>query len=411
MEKIAEIATNDVTRVKSGLWTLNFAMVCLMNLGLSMVFHSYNTVLPIYIEQFGGAVKIAGLALTSLTLAAIISRPLTGWSLDKYGRKPFLLAGLLLFWLPTIIYIWMIPILALILFRFVQGLGWGAGHTALSTTALDIMPRERMGEGLGYYSLFNSISMSLAPALALWVIHAFSFKELFVACTLLALGILVAGLFVKCPKIEKLQKGSGFKLLEKAALLPATVIFFILFANSSVISFLALYAMDLGLKTAGVFFTAQALTTLITRPLSGLIVDRKGQRGYDLCVMTGSVAVIIAILIMVNISTTLHLVIAGLLYGLCTGFLQSTILIITVRSVPPQKTGTANATYWTALDMGVALGSLFWGFVAAALGYRLMFTLTLIPIVIGLVIYLLNRRGIKQGNLKNLDEIAADVPQ
>ena len=140
------------------------------------------------------------------------------------------------------------------------------------------------------------------------------------AYDLYTLGILVAGLFVKCPKIEKLQKGSGFKLLEKAALLPATVIFFILFANSSVISFLALYAMDLGLTTAGVFFTAQALTTLISRPLSGMIVDRKGQRGYDLCVMTGSVAVIIAILIMVNISTTLHLVIAGLLYGLCTDF-------------------------------------------------------------------------------------------
>lgn len=109
-----------IERGKPGLWTLNFTIVCLTNLTLYIVFHSYNTTLPIYIKQFGGKVNIAGFALTSLTLAATISRPITGWLLDKYGRKIFFIMGLLLFLLPTITYIKMIPVLVLILFRFLK---------------------------------------------------------------------------------------------------------------------------------------------------------------------------------------------------------------------------------------------------------------------------------------------------
>ncbi|RJX29418.1 MAG: MFS transporter [Dethiobacter sp.] len=383
MEKLSGVTE----QLKPRLLTLNFALICLSNLTLYMVFHSLNTSLPIYIKQFGGTTKIAGLALTSLTVAAIISRPLTGWSLDKYGRKLLLIGGLLLFLIPSIIYIWMIPVLLLIIFRFVQGLGWGIGHTAVSTVALDIVPSERMGEGLGFFSLFNSVSMALSPAIALWLIYHYSFRELFIVCFFLMIGTFFVVLLIRYPIIEKQLNDYKFKFMEKAALRPALIIFLVLFANSSVTSFLALYAIDLGLKTAGFFFTAMALTTLISRPLSGLIVDRLRQKGFDICFVIGAIAVVIAILVLVLSSTSLHLVVAGLLYGLCSGFIYSIMLVLSIRSVFAGEKGAANATYWTALDMGVALGSLFWGFIAAAFGYRLMFNLTIIPILIAIFIY------------------------
>ena len=369
------------------LLTLNFALICLSNLTLYMVFYGLNPTLPIYIEQFGGTTEIAGLALTSLTLAAIISRPVTGWCVDKYGRRLFLVIGLLLFLLPSLIFIWMIPVWWLILLRFVQGLGWGVGHTAVTNVALDVVPPQRMGEGMGYFTLFTSIAMALSPPIALWMISQYSFQSLFTVTALVIICTLIVTFFIRYPRVEKPPAGERPVFLEKSALLPSLVILLIMFSYTAVVSFLALYALDLGLQTAGYFFTASAITTMAARPLSGYIVDKTGRKGFNICFGIGTVAPIIALVILAFLSSTLHLVIAGLLYGICLGFIYSTILIITVRRAPQERKGAANATYWTAVDVGMAVGSMFWGFIAASMGYQLMFILTIIPLAAAIFIY------------------------
>ncbi len=369
------------------LFTLNFALLCMSNLALYMVFYGLNPTLPIYIEQFGGTTKIAGAALTSLMLAAIISRPVTGWCIDKYGRRLFLFIGLILFLLPSLVYIRMVPIMWLILLRFVQGLGWGVGHTAVTNVVLDVVPPQRMGEGMGFFTLFTSIAMALSPPIALWLIDQYSFQLLFIVTSLVIICTLIMTLFIQYPKVEKPPAGDKNVFLEKSALMPSLVIFLILFSYTAIISFLVLYALDLGLQTAGYFFSAMALTTIISRPISGYIVDKMGRKGFDICFGIGTVAPIIALVILTFLSSTLHLIITGLLYGFCLGFIYSTILILTVRRAPSERKGAANATYWTSVDVGVAGGSIFWGFIAAGLGYQTMFSLTIIPIVMAIFIY------------------------
>ncbi len=383
MEKAPTITVQPV----APLFTLNFALICISNLTLYMVFYGLNTTLPIYIEQFGGTTKIAGAALTSLTLAAIISRPVTGWCIDKYGKRLFLFAGLILFLLPSLVFIRMIPIMWLILLRFAQGLGWGVGHTAVTNVALDVVPLKRLGEGLGFFTLFTSVAMALSPSIALWLIDRYSFQLLFIVSSLVIISTLIITLLIRYPKVEKAEEGNKTVFLEKSAFLPSLVIFLIIFSYTAIISFLALYTLDLGLQTAGYFFTAMALTTIVARPTSGYIVDKMGRKGFDICFGVGTAAPIVAVIILAFLSSTLHLVIAGLLYGACTGLITSTILILTVRRAPPERKGAANATYWTAVDVGTAGGSLFWGFIAAGLGYQTMFSLTIIPIAMATFIF------------------------
>jgi MFS family permease len=395
MEKILEKTSIGIEEIKPPLWTLNFILISLSTLAIFLAFHGLQPTLSIYIQTFGGTTKIAGLALTSLTVAAIFARPITGWALDRYGRKIIFFCGLVLFLLPMVIYIWMVPVVVLILLRFIQGLGWGIGNTASATVATDIIPRERIGEGMGYYSIAMSISMAFSPVFALWIINNYSFKELFVVCSLLTLTSLLLALFIRYPKIEKQSTNSRFVFMEKSALRPAAVILFVIFSYSSLISFLPLYATQQGLTTVGYFFSAMALTTLVARPLSGIIVDRRGTKGYNLGVIIGTIATAAAMPVLAHASTLVHLIIGGMLYGIGFGFIQPTMLALCIRSVPPEKKGAANATYWTAVDMGAASGSLFWGFVATAYGYKALFNLTIIPIVIAMVIYYLWRSKTK----------------
>ena len=41
------------------------------------------------------------------------------------------------------------------------------------------------------------------------------------------------------------------------------------------------------MASAGLF-SAFAISTLVFRPVSGIIIDRKGEKGYDLVVLVGS---------------------------------------------------------------------------------------------------------------------------
>ncbi|MEW5919706.1 MAG: MFS transporter [Bacillota bacterium] len=372
---------------KAPLWTASFILICLSTMTTFIAFHSLIPTLPIYIQQYGGSKGIAGLALGSLTLAAVLIRPVTGWALDSYGRRLIYLSGLFIFLLVTVVYTWMIPVAALVFFRFVQGIGWGILNTASPTIASDVVPASRIGEGMGFFSLTSSISLAIAPGIGLWIVDSFSFPVLFIACSVLTLAALLLALPIKYPPVEKQAQHLRFVIMEKSALRPAMVILFTTFTYSSFMSFLALFVREQGMTSAGIFFLTLALTTLITRPLSGLIVDRRGRSGYDLTMIIGSLAALIAMPILAQTTTATYLVASGIFYGIGFGFIQPTMLALCISKVPAAKRGGANATYWTAFDIGVAAGSIIWGLVADAYGYSAMFNLTVIPIIVAALIY------------------------
>lgn len=379
--------TGSQAQVKVRLWTLDFILICLSTVTVYIAFHSLIPTLPVYIKDLGGSTGTAGLALGLLTVAAVLIRPFAGWALDGYGRKLIFLGGLLIFLLPSIVYIAMVPLSLLLFLRLVQGFGWGICNTAAGTVASDLVPPSRLGEGLGFYSLTSAFSLAIAPAIGLWLIDNFSFRVLFATCSLLTLASLALAMLIKYPRLEKRPGGRKLNFIEKTAFRPAVVILLVTITYSSLLSFLALFARQQGVNPAGVFFSTLAITTLVSRPLSGRIVDTMGRRGYDLVVLPGILAMVAAMLVLAQTSGLLYLIAGGILYGIGFGFVQPTMLALCVSSVPPDSRGAANATYWTAFDIGVALGSALWGVVANAYGYNVMFNMTVIPPLLALVAY------------------------
>ncbi|MDY6825593.1 MAG: MFS transporter [Bacillota bacterium] len=369
------------------LWTKNYIVACITSLFLFMSFDSMIPVLPLYMEVHEGISGVAGLPLASLTLGALLVRPVAGWAIDVHGRRKIFLGGLLLFLVPALLYILMLPAPLLIGLRFIQGLGFGFSNTALFTIASDIIPSKRMGEGMGYFTSTMSISTAISPALSSWVLYNSSYPTIFsIASTVIVLSIVTA-LFIRYPTFE--QKVIKPKLINfsRSGLRPALVTLFIIINFSSVTSFLPVYASMQGVGVTGIFFTAMAFTSFVMRPFSGMLVDRKRDIGYALAVLIGTVAITGAILILAATSSSYHLVIGGIIYGVGFGFLQPTMLALCVRGLPPEERGAANATYWTGMDMGMFIGSITWGLVAASIGYRSMFYLTIIPVVLALFVY------------------------
>lgn len=107
---------------------------------------------------------MVGLTTTVCTIASLILRPLLGGMLDRYGRRGLVLVGTLLFVLATLFCGMTGSFAVLLALRAVQGLGFSAHTTALNTWATDILPEERMAEGIGLYGPNRLHLHAIAPA-------------------------------------------------------------------------------------------------------------------------------------------------------------------------------------------------------------------------------------------------------
>ncbi|HEV7836936.1 MAG TPA: MFS transporter, partial [Gemmatimonadaceae bacterium] len=90
-------------------------------LGLAMVI----PLLPFYATKLGASASMVGVLIAAFSIAQLASAPLWGRFSDRYGRRPALIAGLLISAVAYVIFAYASTLWLLLLCRVVQGLGGG----------------------------------------------------------------------------------------------------------------------------------------------------------------------------------------------------------------------------------------------------------------------------------------------
>lgn len=364
------------------LWTKDFILITIISLFTFLGFQMLLPTLPVYAKSLGGTDAHAGLVIGIFTFSAVLIRPFTGYALDVYGRRGIFFIGMLIFAACVFGYMWVPSLLILLLLRFMHGFGWGLTSTASSTIAADVIPKARMGEGMGYYGLAATLSMALAPAFGLFIISRYDFNILFLLSTFMVIIAIILAFFIRYHTVSK--PPTKFNLIEKDALGPSLVIFFITMTYGAVVSFLAIYAGELGISNVGLFFTIYAIALAISRPIAGRLSDKKG---FDIVVIPGIILIIIAMFLLYSADNLSWFLIAGVVYGLGFGAVQPSLQALAIIATSPEKRGGANATFFTGFDLGIGLSSIMWGIIAGAIGYSLMYLCAVIPALVGLGFY------------------------
>ena len=364
-----------------------------------MLFFGWQTQLgtfPVYVRDLGGSDSVVGICIALSTLGALLFRPLAGFASDRLGRRIVVTAGLILMIVTSLLYRWFPFVSAFFMIRFLAGIGWGISTTASSTIATDSINKRRFSEGMGYFSLSQSISLGLAPALGLVVMAAIGFRGLAIVSAGLFGIALFSTFYLRYQKIERTEK-KKFAPYERSAIRPALIIAFVAIAIGSVFGFTALYSKDQGLS-GGLFFTCLAISMLITRPLSGKLIDRFG---FNVLVFPGFFVFICAMIIFSFTHSQIGFVAVAFLQGAAFGVLQTSLQTMAVVNSPVDRRGAANATYFTGFDMGIGLGNLIAGVLSSAFSYSFMFGLMAIPLLVGGVLYFALARNIKQLPMQN----------
>lgn len=369
---------------KTKFWTRNFILITLVNFFMFFAFQLFPSALPPYLKSLGAPDGILGLLQGVITIATLLVRPFAGLALDRYGRKGLFIAGLVGMMLSTAAYRFF-PVVAIIfVIRFTHGMVWGLSNTACSTVASDSIGKERFAEGMGYFSLASSIAMAIAPAIAL----SLGMRN----NVLLALIFLVFSLGLAL--LIKYQKGSDTKEIKKKAalyakesILPSVIMFLIMITFGSIMTFLALYGAEKSIKGVGLFFTVYAVSMLVTRPFLGRLVDRKG---FGAGIWPGVVLIPVALLILSVSSSLLAFLACAFFYGIGIGAAQSSLQTMAIVKVPKDRTGAANATFFTGFDGGIGMGAVLAGVISAVMGYGGMFAfMAVFPLLAGVLYFVL----------------------
>lgn len=427
----ASTASTAPTPTRPKLWTPVFVTIVMLTLCTFIVGQGTNSGTSVYLSLKGGSSTYAGILAAVFSVAAAVVRLLCGPIIDRRGRRLIMVAGAAVMFVGTIGPAFSQNTALFVLWRFLQGAGFAAAGTASATAAADVLPMERLGEGIGYYGLGQAISMSIGPALALFLVTTNPAENLYLGLSAAAaLTVLFAVLcrYEKNPqtlpetsayrrhweKEEAMRGGSpgseeatatarvetcadstapsesetappqgaaapkpqvtGIYCIFEPRALPGTLPMLILSpAFGFGIFFVGLYGTSLGVGSAGLFFTAAAVSMIAVRLKSGAFMDRvlpiKIFTVSTLCGLVAYLMLFAAGMSLPQQAAEALFYASGIPYGVCLGISLPLNQAVAVKNTPSERWGATNALFLLASDVGIGVASVIWGMVNDSFGF------------------------------------------
>ena len=353
-----------------------------------------NTALPLFIQSLGYTKAAAGNCNAAYSMASLVLRPFMGKAVDRCGSKRILVFGTVLLALSVLGYNFAQSLSAIFVLRIVGGVAFSATTVAVSTISVQNIAESRMTEGIGYFGISSALAQSIGPVFALALISDNDKYWLCFAIIALLLGIAtMMALMIKQQKtvkpVEKAvvqQQKTGFidSFLEKTAVIPSILSFLVFFSSNAVGTFISTYAKEAALVGLSEFFVIKALTIALSRIIIKPIERYLGSEGS----LLAAFAVYALNFGLISVAQgQLVLWTAAALFGFGYGLLQTFLNAAAVINTPKHRRGSANATYYMAMDLGLGIGASCWGYVADWFGTGSIYVGAMLVQVFAIVLY------------------------
>ena len=378
------------------IFTRRFIGVALINFLTFFAFNMTTTGLPVYLSTvLGTSDIIAGLSTTLITVTAILIRPFSGIIIGHVGRKNVLIASIALIAVSMISYGVFTIVMVILIWRLINGIGWGLSTTVTHTIVADIVPKRRFAEAIGYFSLTISLAVAIAPALSVALLQHIGIIPVVVAASIATIISLVISIIMKDqepPKSEGKKKFVLNDFIDIRALLPSGMMFMISCSYASVATFIAMHAMEVGVSNVYFYFIIYSVVTILSRPVIGRIIDRIG---FFMPCILAALSVMVALMTIAFSTSVWVFCIGGIFGGLGIGTCMGAFQTMSVAAVAPERRSVATSTFLTSIDGGFGLGALIGGIIANAIGYVYMYVaVAMLPLAVAIIITILGKKKI-----------------
>lgn len=370
------------------LWNANFVFACAANFLMGISFYLLIPTLPFYlVEKFAASKDTIGMVMSCYVIAALLIRPFSGYMVDTLNRKWVYILSFLLFVGLIAGYLVAASVLFIFILRFWHGLTWGVITTAGNTVAIDIIPAEKRGEGIGMYGLSLTLSMAIGPMVGLFLQDHYNFEVIFYASFFIGLVGLLFALFIHVP--ERLHIIHNALSLDRFLLIKGIPVginlILISLSYGMLLSFAAMYGKENNVSSTGLFFTLMALGMAVSRFFSGKMIDVGKIR---LVTIIGLGTLTFGFLLFTLSSEASLYFIASFFIGLGYGVTSPTFQTMFINLGTHHQRGTASSTFLTAFDIGVGSGMLMAGKIATAFSLTVAFGVSTISCIASILFYI-----------------------
>ncbi len=332
------------------------------------------------VDSYGLAQSIAALTVSAFVIAALLTRLFFGGRIDSWGVRRSLAIGTAINAACMILYLIPMPFAALMVVRVAQGFSFALMSGSAAAGAALVIPRDRYGEGIGYFSMMQALATGVGPFVAIFVTNFFGgYVPMFAVAATIAVVALVSVLFVDIPPADAehleayhMKATKGLSSLVQMSVVPlASVLFFVYLGYSGILSFVTSYADYRGLSDAvSLYFVVYAIVILISRPPVGRRVDRKGENST---IYVCFASLVVGFIVLAFAANGALLLASAAFAGFGIGATQSIVQAVIARDTMPHELGKANSTFFMSMDLGTGVGPVLIGAVIPFVGYSVSY--------------------------------------
>ncbi len=394
--------------VKESIWNRAFIIILIVNFCHQMGQQMMNTLVPKYADALGSSAYLVGLIGTAFGVSSLVARPFTSPAFDSFSKKKLLILSLAGICAVFTCYGLSRNYSMLITARLFHGAFVGCVAPLSLAIAGDSLPEKSMGSGIGIFSLCQAVGQAVGPNLGLKLSKTIGFpKTFFLGAGIMLAAVVLAFFVIEQPGERDVYRITLDKIIEKDSLHPAVLMFCIMIAYTCIGSYLAIFGDLLGIENIGLYFTVYAVFLLVSRPLSGKLIDKYG---YGKVLVPGLLCFAISFVIIGLSRELTGFLIAATVnafgYGVCFPAIQS----LGMRCASRNRRGAAASTSFLGSDCSMLVGPVLAGLVVDGIsktdlgkvqGFSVMFCIMTIPIIAGLVYFLIFQKKIQANIEKN----------
>ena len=347
--------------------------------------------------MLGGTGFVMGVIGGLVNLVSLGCRPVAGNLADKMDEYHLALAGSGLMLIGCIGYCVAPSILVLVLARVINGVGYACCSVSMSTWLSILLPKDKIGSGMGLYGTVQALGMAVAPAFGIKIQSMFGYRAVFVVAVLFALVTILVTLRIRNHGIEdhsgEEPRRKGLQIIDGKVVPIALIVMLFTIPYLATQSFLISYVEKKGIAVdTALFFPLYAVVLVALRSGFRNYFDKVPYRRFLFISMVSSVLALLSL----NFMTSDLLMIAAAVfmaggYGIMCSVSQAGAILL----AGPGRRGIANSTYYVGIDLGAALGAIIGGILYGSVDINLFYVVLLLCPVLCFVTYLVFRKELR----------------
>lgn len=387
---------NEYSKAKIYIITILSSLILLISMtGQGIVI----PIFPLYIQMFGGGDFQLGLLIAVFSLSSFLVAPLIGSWADHYGRKVFIVIGLLGFAIANLLYATAHSFNELLLYRIIEGctaVGTGAIVNAL---LIDVIPQNRRAQFLGFANGSGFIGVFVGPLIGGLLVSNGDIALPFEVSALVALVGMVLAIIILPNDFSKFKKKHKEKVIEHLSfkdkinftnwLLPGATLVFVIVISIRFVNLMAwtliqpivplyLYSLQYTALDVGIFFSSYGFFMFIGQILLGGLSDKFGRK---IILQIGIVFYLAGYLTMINATQINFFFIAGALNGIGLSLIvPSVVALLADLTNSITHRGKVMAIYYNAFYFAGFLGPIFGGLLGDASSFGFVLTISIVII-------------------------------